>query len=327
MCRFCGTGCGVQINVEGGRIQALRGDAEHPTTKGLVCAKALFLPKVVHSPDRLTTPQIRKNGQLVDASWEEAMELVSSRFADAIEQHGPDSVAYYGSGQCFSEESYLANRLFKGGIGTNNVEGNPRLCMASAVGGYVTTYGKDEPMGCYDDIAAARVFFLIGSNTAECHPVIFDQIMMARQTGKGVKIIMVDPRKTPVRAVADLQLAPIPGFDLAIFHAMAQVIIERGMHNQDFIDGKTTLIINPVNDRGDKPQSIMPVPFHLRPPSNYDWRSNPFRVNGGSGGLMLTGVDFRIDRDRIVALIHDAGFRAAQRTTDYRIVRTFGEAE
>ncbi len=236
VCRFCGTGCGVQLGMQGDRLVALRGDAEHPATRGLVCAKALFLPKIVYAPDRLKRPQIRKDGKLAPASWEEAMQLVSQRFADDIKNHGPNSVAYYGSGQCLSEESYLANRLFKGGIGTNNVEGNPRLCMASAVGGYVTTFGKDEPMGSYDDIDHARVFFLVGSNTAESHPVIFDRILMNRQSGPRAKVIVVDPRKTPVRAAADLHLAPIPGYDLAIFHAMAYVIVRENLFSQEFVD-------------------------------------------------------------------------------------------
>ena len=235
VCRFCGTGCGVQLAVRDGRLVALRGDPKHPTTKGLVCVKALFLPKVVHSPDRLTTPLIRKNGKLVEATWDEAMTLVAERFAQAIKEHGPDSVAYYGSGQCLSEESYLANRLFKGGIGTNNVEGNPRLCMASAVGGYVTTYGKDEPMGCYDDIEHAGVFFLIGSNTAECHPVIFDQILYNRQKGRKAKVIVLDPRRSPVRTVADVYLSPVPGYDLAVLHAMAHEIIKNQWHDEQFI--------------------------------------------------------------------------------------------
>ena len=134
VCRFCGTGCGVLLGVQDGKLVALRGDPEHPTTKGLVCAKALFLPKIVYSEDRLKVPMIRKKGKLEQATWDEAMELVTDKFAGAVKSHGADSVAYYGSGQALSEESYLANRLFKGGIGTNNVEGNPRLCMASAVG-------------------------------------------------------------------------------------------------------------------------------------------------------------------------------------------------
>ncbi len=236
VCRFCGTGCGVQLGVKGDRLVALRGDPEHPTTKGLVCAKALFLPKILYSADRLKTPQIRRDGKLVDASWEEAMSLVAERFADAIKNHGSDAVAYYGSGQCLSEESYLANRLFKGGIGTNNVEGNPRLCMASAVGGYVTTYGKDEPMGCYDDIEHARVFFLVGSNTAESHPVIFDQILVNRQSGKKAQVIVLDPRKTPVNSVADVQLSPTPGYDLAVFHAMAHVIVKEELYDEEFVN-------------------------------------------------------------------------------------------
>lgn len=235
VCRFCGTGCGVQLAIQDKRLVALRGDTEHPSTKGLVCAKALFLPKIVHSPNRLTHPMIRKNGKLERATWEEAMELCASKFAGAIEEHGPNSVAYYGSGQALSEESYFANRLFKGGIGTNNVEGNPRLCMASAVGGYVSTYSKDEPMGSYDDIDDAKVFFLIGSNTAECHPVLFDRIMARKKSDRGVMVICVDPRKSPVQSISDLYLCPKPGYDLALLHAMAQVIVEEKLHDEAFV--------------------------------------------------------------------------------------------
>ncbi len=235
VCRFCGTGCGVQVAHKGDRIVALRGDTEHPTTLGLVCAKALFLPKIVHSSDRLTQPMVRKDGELVPISWDDAYDLLADKFASAIKKHGADSVAYYGSGQALSEESYLANRLFKGGIGTNNVEGNPRLCMASAVGGYVSTYGKDEPMGCYDDIWKARTFFLIGSNTAECHPVLFNQILAAKQQNRNVNIIVLDPRKSPIVVGAQVHLNPIPGYDLAILHSMAHCIIRDGQHDPEFI--------------------------------------------------------------------------------------------
>ncbi len=235
VCRFCGTGCGVQIGHRGNQMVAIRGDPEHPTTKGLVCAKSLFLPKIIHSKDRLTTPMVRRDGKFVPISWDDAMDLMADKFADAIKKHGPDSVAYYGSGQAMSEESYLCNRLFKGGIGTNNVEGNPRLCMASAVGGYVTTFGKDEPMGCYDDIWAANTIFLIGSNTAECHPVIFDQILAAKQRNRRLNVIVLDPRKSPTVSVARVHLAPTPGYDLAVLHSMAHCIIRDGRHDPDFI--------------------------------------------------------------------------------------------
>ncbi|MCP3978876.1 MAG: molybdopterin-dependent oxidoreductase [bacterium] len=238
VCRFCGTGCGVLLGVRDKNLIALRGDPQHPTTKGLVCAKALFLPKIVHSKDRLKHPMIRKNGKLEQATWDEAMGLVAEKFATAAESN-PDSVAYYGSGQALSEESYLANRLFKGGIGTNNVEGNPRLCMASAVGGYVSTFGKDEPMGCYDDIDHAKVFFLVGSNTAECHPVIFDQILARKQAQRDVLVIALDPRKNPITSVADVHLDPVPGYDLAVLHGMAHVIIKEKRHDKAFIDKHT----------------------------------------------------------------------------------------
>ena len=240
VCRFCGTGCGVLLGVTKGQLVALRGDPDHPTTKGLVCAKALFLPKMVYSPYRLKKPQIRKGGKFVDATWDEAMNLIADKFADAIKTAGPDSVAYYGSGQALSEETYLASRLFKGGIGTNNVDGNPRFCMASAVGGYTTTFGKDEPIGSYDDMDHARTFFLVGSNTAEAHPVIFDRILERKSKNPNVQIILVDPRKTPVRRVTDLYLDHIPGYDLWIFHAMAQVIIAEKLHDPAFI-GKHAL--------------------------------------------------------------------------------------
>ncbi len=236
VCRFCGTGCGVMIGHKDDQIVAMRGDPEHPTTKGLVCAKSLFLPKIVHSKDRLTTPMVRKDGKFVPIGWDDAMELMADKFAKAIKKHGPDSVAYYGSGQAMTEESYLCNRLFKGGIGTNNVEGNPRLCMASAVGGYVSTFGKDEPMGCYEDIWHANTIFLVGSNTAECHPVIYDQILAAKQANRRLNIITLDPRKNPVTSISRVHLAPTPGYDLAVFHSMAHCIIRDGNHDRAFID-------------------------------------------------------------------------------------------
>ena len=177
---------------------------------------------------------VRKNGKLERVSWDEAMKVACDKFAEVIKRKGPNAVAYYGSGQATTEESYFMNRFMKGGIGTNNVEGNPRLCMASAVGGYVSTFGKDEPMGAYDDIEHAKVFFLVGSNTAECHPVIFDQIMKRKSEGGDIKVICVDPRRSPVSSIADLYLQPKPGYDLALFHAMAQVICELNFQDDAF---------------------------------------------------------------------------------------------
>ncbi len=235
VCRFCGTGCGVMLGTKDGKPAAIKGDNECPINTGLLCVKAFYLHKVITAKGRLLHPLIRKNGKLEQASWDEAMSLVASTFKEAIEQHGPNAVAFYGSGQATTEETYIANKLFKGHIGTNNLEGNPRLCMASAVGGYLTSFGADEPVGSYDDIEQADLFLLVGTNTAESHPIIFDRIVDHKKNHPDVKIVSIDPRKTPTDKIVDLHLQVIPGYDLAVMHAMARVLIEEGYTDEQFI--------------------------------------------------------------------------------------------
>ena len=234
VCRYCGTGCGLYKGVRDGKLVAIKGDKENHN-KGFVCLKGFLLPQILYNDDRLTHPLVRKNGKLVKASWDEALDLVAKRFTDSIKTHGKDSVAFYGSGQAYTEESYAANKLFKGGFGTNNVKGNPRLCMASAVGGYVTTFGKDEPMGTYDDIDHADVFFLIGTNTAEAHPVVFQRIARRKEENPRVKVIVADPRKTPTTRIVDLHLKFKPNSDLVILNAMAHWMVANGRIDNDFI--------------------------------------------------------------------------------------------
>ena len=146
VCRYCGTGCGVLVGVKDGKAVAIQGDPNNHNA-GLLCLKGSLLIPVLNSKERVTQPLVRrhKGGKLEPVSWDEALDLMASRFRSSIDMYGPNSVAWYGSGQCLTEESYVANKIFKGGFGTNNVDGNPRLCMASAVGGYVTSFGKDEP--------------------------------------------------------------------------------------------------------------------------------------------------------------------------------------
>src|SRR5262245_50873926 len=235
VCRFCGTGCGVMVGITDGRVVDVRGD-ELAHNKGVVCIKGSMLPELTRIPGRLTSPRIRKNGRLVDASWDEAMGLVGSRFSDSIRQFGPDSVAFYGSGQLFTEESYTANKLFKAGIGTNNVDGNPRLCMASAANGYIATYGKDEPPGSYADADFADVFFLIGANPYECHQPIFERIRQRKRLHPETVIVCVDPRRTRTAELSDIHLPVVPGTDLLLLNAMASVIFEESLQDQDFID-------------------------------------------------------------------------------------------
>jgi nitrate reductase NapA len=224
VCRYCGTGCGIQVGVTRGAVTDVRGDPE-AHNKGVICVKGSTLPELMRAQGRLLTPKIRKAGKLADVSWDEALDLVSSSFLKFIEKD-KDSVAFYGSGQLFCEESYTANKLFKAGIGTNNVDGNPRLCMASAVTGYVGVFGKDEPCGCYEDIDFAHCFFLIGANPFECHPPLMERIRRRKAIHPDTKIICVDPRRTRTAELSDYHLPVVPGTDLLLLNAMAQVITD-----------------------------------------------------------------------------------------------------
>ena len=233
VCRFCGTGCGVMVGVKGGKVVQIKGDPNNHN-EGFLCLKGALMVPIIYSKDRITDPMIRKNGKLTKVSWDEALDFTANKFKSVIKSDGPGAVAYYGSGQALTEETYLASKIWKAGLKSNNVEGNPRLCMASAVGGYVTTYGKDEPMGTYDDIDAASCIFIIGSNTSECHPIIFKRIAKRKQADPNVKIIVVDPRRTNTARIADLHVPFKPGTDLAILNAMAYHIVDEELDNARF---------------------------------------------------------------------------------------------
>ncbi len=235
VCRYCGTGCGVLIGVRGGKAIAIKGDPNNHNA-GLLCLKGSMLIPVLNSTQRVTQPMFRKTkgGPLEPISWDDALDMMAQKFRSAVDTFGPNSVAWYGSGQCLTEETYVANKIFKAGFRTNNVDGNPRLCMASAVGGYLGTFGKDEPMGTYEDIDRASCFFIIGSNTSEAHPVLFRRIARRKQSDPGVRIIVADPRRTNTSRLADLHLAFRPGTDLALMHAMAWVIIHEELDDARF---------------------------------------------------------------------------------------------
>ena len=234
VCRYCGTGCGVMVGMRDKKVTRIRGDLE-AHNKGVICIKGSMLAELTQLENRAMTPKIRKNGELVEATWDEAMELISSTFKKSIDESGPDSVAYYGSGQLLIEESYTANKLFKAGFGTNNVDGNPRLCMASAAVGYTQTFGKDEPPGGYSDIDDAECFFLIGSNTFECHPPLWERIMIRKKSNPNVKIICVDPRKTKTALESDIHLPVVPGTDMLLLNAMAYEFVRNDWIDPDFL--------------------------------------------------------------------------------------------
>jgi len=223
------------IGLKDNKVADVKGD-DDAHNRGRLCIKGLATRDILYSEGRALYPMIRKNGELQRASWDEAMTLVAQRFKEAIQTHGPDSVAFYGSGQLYTQESYTANKLFKAGIGTNNVDGNPRLCMASAVTGYTTTFGKDEPAGCYEDIDHAECFFITGSNTLECHPIIWERVRDRKRSHPATKIILVDPRKTPTARHVDLHLPILPGTDVALYNAMIYVFLEQNFIDADMVE-------------------------------------------------------------------------------------------
>ena len=236
-CRFCGAGCTVLAGIKNGKMVAVKGDPDSRINFGRLCMKGYSLPHIMYGQDRLTKPLIRQgDGSYKDVSWDVALDLVADKFAGLVKEHGPDAVAWYGSGQNTTQEAFAANKLFKGIIGTANVEGNPRLCMASAVGGYLNTYGADEPGGGYDDFEFCEVFFIIGSNMAENHPMLFRRVIDRKSADPDkVKIIVADPRYTPTARYADLHLKFVPGYDMYLLNAMAQVIIAEGLIDKEHL--------------------------------------------------------------------------------------------
>lgn len=237
-CRFCGTGCTVQPGIRYGRVVAIKGDPDSPINRGHLCQKGYALPQIMYAKDRLTSPQVRqKDGSYKNVSWDAALDLIADKFADNIKQNGVDSVAWYGSGQNTTQEAFAANKLFKGIIGTANVEGNPRLCMASAVGGYLNTFGADEPAGGYDDFDAADCFFIIGSNTAEAHPVLFQRIMDRKASDpERIKVVVADPRFSPTASFADLHLQLKSGYDMHLLSSMAYVLASEGRIDREHLE-------------------------------------------------------------------------------------------
>ena len=183
-CRFCGTGCHVRVGVKDGKVVAIQGDQLAEVNKGLLCVKGYHVGLALYGKDRLTTPLLRKNGKLEPISWDEALDTIAKRVMAA-----PDKFAIYGSGQWTIPEGYAANKLMKAGLSNNHIDPNARLCMASAVTGYLSTYGVDEPAGCYDDLDACDVLIMWGNNMAEMHPVLFSRVIDRRTRGQKVTLI------------------------------------------------------------------------------------------------------------------------------------------
>jgi nitrate reductase NapA len=229
-CRFCGTGCHVQVAVENGHVVAVAGDQLADVNKGLLCVKGYHVGAILYGSDRLTRPLLRKGDRHEPISWDEAIDIIARR----IMAH-PDRFAFYGSGQWTIPEGYAAQKLMKGGLGNNHIDPNARLCMASAVTGFISTYGVDEPAGCYQDLDECDVLIAWGCNSAEMHPVLFSRVIDRRSRGEKVMLIDIGTRRTRTTDFSDEYLEFVPHTDLAIANGIANQLIRNGTYDRDFV--------------------------------------------------------------------------------------------
>jgi nitrate reductase NapA len=245
-CRFCGTGCSVMVGVKDGRVVATHGDAKSEVNRGLSCIKGYFLSKILYGSDRLTKPLLRmtngkydKNGEFTPVSWDHAFDVMAEKFKKTLKEKGPDAVGIFGSGQWTIWEGYAASKLMKAGFRSNNIDPNARHCMASAVGGFMRTFGIDEPMGCYDDFEAADAFVLWGSNMAEMHPILWTRVTERRLSASHVKVAVLSTFENRSFDLADIPVVFTPQTDLAILNFIANHIIQTGRVNHKFVDSHT----------------------------------------------------------------------------------------
>jgi len=244
VCRYCGTGCGVLVGVKDGRVVATQGDPDAPVNKGLNCVKGYFLAKIMYGKDRLTQPLLRmkdgqfdKNGEFAPVSWDRAFAIMADKVKHTLKDptQGPPGVAMFGSGQWTIWEGYAAAKLMKAGWRSNSLDPNARHCMASAVAGFMRTFGIDEPMGCYDDMELGDAFVLWGSNMAEMHPILWTRITNRRLTANHVRIHVLSTFTHRTSEMADNELIFRPMSDLAILNYIANYIIQNNAVDKDFV--------------------------------------------------------------------------------------------
>ncbi|PJK28549.1 periplasmic nitrate reductase subunit alpha [Minwuia thermotolerans] len=245
-CRFCGTGCSVMVATKDNHVVATHGDVKSEVNRGLNCVKGYFLSKIMYGTDRLTRPLLRmrngqyaKDGEFTEVSWDTAFDVMAEKFKAALKEKGPSAVGMFGSGQWTVWEGYAAAKLYKAGFRSNNIDPNARHCMASAVGGFMRTFGMDEPMGCYDDIEAADAFFLWGSNMAEMHPILWTRVTDRRLSAPHVKVGVLSTFEHRSFDLADIPMVFTPHTDLVLLNFIANHIIQTGRVNEDFVGRHT----------------------------------------------------------------------------------------
>lgn len=249
LCPYCGVGCGLEVmppaqlgqathrDSEGTPIWRVRGDRDHPSSQGKVCVKGATVSESLDK-NRLKYPMMRDSldQPFRQVSWDEALERIVLQLQTVRFTQGPEAICMYGSGQFQTEDYYIAQKLLKGCLGTNNFDANSRLCMSSAVSGYIQSLGSDGPPCCYEDLEQTDCAFLIGTNTAECHPIVFNRLHKHCKKNRKVKMIVVDPRRTTTAEAADLHLAIHPGTDIDLLNGIAYLLMRWGKINTLFID-------------------------------------------------------------------------------------------
>ena len=235
-CPYCGVGCGIVAQQLDGGTVAVGGDPDHPANFGKLCSKGAALGETLSLDGRLLHPMAA--GKRV--SWDDALDMIAARFRESIAAHGPDSVAFYVSGQFLTEDYYVANKLMKGFIGSGNIDTNSRLCMASSVAGHRRAFGSDTVPGVYEDLELADLVVLVGSNLAWCHPVLFRRLMDAKAARPAMRLVVIDPRRTQTADAADLHLAIAPGSDVALFNGLLSHLRATGRMDADFVVAHTS---------------------------------------------------------------------------------------
>ena len=241
-CRFCGTGCSIMVGTKAGKVVATHGDAKSEVNRGLNCVKGYFLSKIMYGEDRLTKPLLRKkngvfdkNGEFEPVSWDEAFDIMAEKWKKTLKEKGPTAVGMFGSGQWTVWEGYAASKLMKAGFRSNNIDPNARHCMASAVAGFIRTFGIDEPMGCYDDFEHADAFVLWGSNMSEMHPILWTRIADRTFSHPHVKVAVLSTFTHRSFDLADIPMVFKPHTDLVILNFIANYLIENDAVNHDFV--------------------------------------------------------------------------------------------
>ena len=252
LCPYCGVGCGLEVtppaqlnkatnrDSQGNPTWRVRGDKAHPSSQGMVCVKGATIAESLDK-NRLHYPMVRESldQEFRRVSWDEAFDLITKRIQSVRFTQGAEAICMYGSGQFQTEDYYIAQKLMKGCLGSNNFDANSRLCMSSAVSGYIQSFGADGPPCCYEDLELTDCAFLIGTNTAECHPIVFNRLEKYHRKNHKVKMIVVDPRRTPTAEAADLHLAIKPGTDIDLLNGIAHLLMRWNMIDVGFIDDCT----------------------------------------------------------------------------------------